>query len=154
MRKIALFLGLIFITAACTKYDDISIEDVRPGNFTLHSTSKFTLTLDIKVNNPTKRKITITDGTLEVFQQNRNLGTLSVGAPTVIAPKSNDYNQLVLNGTIKDIMALFGIRFSADMSEMFDMFDVEGFLKVKAGVAGKKLKIDRTNFKNLLQGLL
>jgi hypothetical protein len=71
----------------------------------------------------------------------------------IIAPKSNDYNRLVLHVTIKDIMALAGLSISANNSDLLEKLDVEGFLKVKAGAAGKKLKIERTNFKNLLQYL-
>ncbi|MDR0295851.1 MAG: hypothetical protein LBH91_06710, partial [Prevotellaceae bacterium] len=122
MKRIALFVALIFITAACTNYDDIRIEDARVDDLSFQSTSKIILTLGLKVDNPTKKKITITDGTLELFQQNRNLGTLSVSAPTVIAPKSNDYNQLVLNVTIKDFMALLGIDINS--SNLLDQFDV------------------------------
>jgi len=88
---------------------------------------------------------------LELFQQNRNLGTLSVSQPAVIPPKSNEYTPLVLNVTVKDLMALMNINLSAD--DFFEQFDVEGFLKVKAGMAGKKIKIERTKFNNLLQSL-
>jgi len=151
MRKIALFVALIFITVACSKYKDIRIEDVRPGDISFQSTSKIALTLDVKINNPTKSKITITDGTLEIFQQNRNLGTLSVSAPTVIAPKSNDYNQLKLNLTVKDFMALIGINLNNP--DLLEQFDVEGFLKVKAGAVGRKINIERTNLKNMQQSL-
>ena len=151
MRKIALFVALIFITVACTNYDDIRVEDVRYGGLSAQSTSKIILTLDVKINNPTKKKLTITDGTLELFQQDRNLATLSVSNPMVIAPKSNEYNQLVLNVTVKDFMALLGIKLNSN--DFLEQFDVEGFLKVKAGAAGKKLNIPRTNFNNLLQSL-
>ncbi|MDR0295032.1 MAG: hypothetical protein LBH91_02420 [Prevotellaceae bacterium] len=151
MKRIALFVALISITVACSKYKDISVEDAQYGNFSMQSTSKFTLTLDIKVNNPTKRKITITEGILDIFLQDRNVATLSVGAPTIIASKSNVYHQLLLNGTIKDFMALTGINFNN--SDLLEQFDVEGFLKAKAGVAGKKINIERTSFKNLLQSL-
>jgi len=151
MKKIALFVALIFITVACTNYKDISIEDVRYGSLSAQSTSKIILTLDVKINNPTKKKLTITDGTLELFQQNRNLASLSVGSPTVIAPKSNEYNQLVLNITLKDFMAFLGIN--PNNPDLLEQFDVEGFLKVKAGAVGKKINIQRTNFKNLHQNL-
>ena len=151
MRKTALFVALICITVACTNYDDIRVEDVRYGNLSAQSTSKIILTLDVKINNPTKKKLTITDGTLELFQQNRNLATLSVSNPMVIAPKSSEYKQLVLDVTVKDFMALLGIKLNSN--DLLEQFDVEGFLKVKAGAAGKKLNIPRTNFKNLLQSL-
>jgi LEA14-like dessication related protein len=138
------------MTVACsTNYKDISIEDVRVDNFSFKSTSTILLILDVKVNNPTKKKLSITDGSMEVFLQDRNVGNLFVSSPTVIAPKSNDYNKLVLNGTIKDFMALIGINLKD--KQLLEQFDVEGFLKVKAGAAGKKLKIEKTNFKNLLQ---
>ena len=150
MKKIAPFLSLIFMTVACsTNYKDISIEDVRVDNFSFKSTSTILLILDVKVNNPTKKKLSITDGSMEVFLQDRNVGNLSVSSPTVIAPKSNDYNKLVFNGTIKDFMALIGINLKD--KQLLEQFDVEGFLKVKAGAAGKKFKIEKTNFKNLLQ---
>jgi len=152
MKKIVLFVVLLFITLACSsKYKDVSIEDARVDNFSFQSTSKIILTLGIKVNNPTNKKLTITNGTLDLFQQNRNLATLSVGDPTIIPPKSNEYSQLVLNVTVKDLMALIGIN--PNDSNLLNQFDVEGFLKVKAGVASKKIKIERTKFSNLLQSL-
>lgn len=152
MKKIAFIAGILFIAMACSnKYKDISLEDARIDDFSFQSTSKIILTLGIKVNNPTKKKLTINEGILELFQQNRNLATLSVSGTTAIAPRSNEYNKLVLNVAIKDFMALMTIN--PNDSNLLHQFDVEGFLKVKAGIASKKLTIQRTNFSNLLQSL-
>ncbi|MCL2098202.1 MAG: hypothetical protein FWH23_05530 [Bacteroidales bacterium] len=152
MKKILLFVGVIVIaTVSCTNYKDVSFEHVGTEDVSFQSTSKINLILGLKVNNPTKKKLTLTEGTLELFQQNRNLGTIVVSEPMVIAPKSNDYKQLKLNVTIKDFMALIGINMSD--SNLLEQFDVEGFIKVKAGMATKKLNVQRTNFNNLLQSL-
>jgi len=134
MKKILLFVGVIVIaTVSCTNYKDVSFEHVGTEDVSFQSTSKINLILGLKVNNPTKKKLTLTEGTLELFQQNRNLGTIVVSEPMVIAPKSNDYKQLKLNVTIKDFMALIGINMSD--SNLLEQFDVEGFIKVKAGMA-------------------
>jgi LEA14-like dessication related protein len=153
MKKIALFISLLLLTAACSNnYRDISIEDARPEDVSFQSTSSVMLTVGLKVNNPTNKKLTITEGIVELFQQNRNVATLTVSEPAEIAPKSNEYNRLVLNVAIKDLMALASLAgMDMNSTNMLEQFDVEGFVKVKAGIARKKVNIERTNAKNFLQ---
>lgn len=151
MRK-SLFLCFLLLTfISCANYEDISVVDVRVDNISFQSTSQIMLTLGVKVDNPTRKTLKISDGVVDVFRGEQNLATMSVSEPATVAPKSNDYNRLTLQVQVKDLMALAGLN--AHDSAVLDQFDVEGFLKVKSGIASRKLKIDRTNFKSLLQSL-
>jgi len=151
MRKNLFLCFLLFSVISCTKYDDISIVDVRVDNISFQSTSQILLTLGVKVDNPTKKTLVLREGILEVFRNEQNLATMTVSDPAIVAPKSNEYNKLVVQVRAKDLMALYSMSMSGNISP--ESFDVEGFLKIKAGTASRKMKIDRMNLNDLLQSL-
>ncbi len=151
MRKLFLFCVLLFTVYSCANYEDINVVDVRVDNLSFQSTTQITLTLGVKVDNPTKKTITVSDGELGVYRGDEKLADMTLSTPTVIAAQSNEYNQLALQVEVKNIMALAGLN--TNDSKLLEQFDVEGFLKIKSGAASKKIKIDRTSFKNLLLSL-
>ncbi len=153
MKKILLICSLIVTLFSCSTsgYEDISLSDVRVDNFSFQSSSQIQLILGMKVDNPTNKTISITDANLNVYQGESNIAVMQLDAPTVIAPKTNDYNTAVMQIQVKNILALIGLN--PEDSSLLDKFEVEGFVKVKSGIAVKKIKIDRMSARNLLQSL-
>ncbi len=151
MKKSLLLGFLSLMLISCTNYKNISIVDIRPDNVSFLNTSQVLLTLGVKVDNPTGKKLTLDQGILEVFRDGQNLATLTVNDSITIAPKSNEYNKLEVLVEVKDLIALVNL----DMNDRntLEQFDVEGYLKVKSGLFSKRLKIDRMNLNDLLKSL-
>ncbi len=151
MRKSLLLGFLSLMLISCTNYKNVSVVDVRVDNISFQSTSQIFLTLGVKVDNPTGKKLTIDQGILNVFRDEHNLATLTVNDSITIAPKSNEYNKLEVHVEVKDLIALANLNVKD--SKALEQFDVEGYLKVKSGLFSKRLKIDRMNFNDLLKSL-
>ncbi len=105
MRKSLLLGFLSLMLISCTNYKNVSVVDVRVDNISFQSTSQIFLTLGVKVDNPTGKKLTIDQGILNVFRDEHNLATLTVNDSITIAPKSNEYNKLEVHVEVKDLIA-------------------------------------------------
>jgi LEA14-like dessication related protein len=151
MKKIILLCSILFIAVSCTKFEEISIEDARVKNPTFLSMTDISLSLSLKVNNPNKQAIDITDAELDIWLEDTYLGYMEIMEKVTIPGNSNDYIDIPIEVTIKNLTALTVMNGVAD--NLLDKFEVTGFIKLKSGALRKKHNVTKTTIINLLRSI-
>lgn len=151
MRRIAI-LVLVFssmlVLGGCGKFEDVAIHGMKSFKLRGIKDGRILINLTLNIENPNKRKITISRIYLKAWMNNRELGVLKNSEKIVMKPNSReDYEvpvEIVLR-TPADIFKLTNIS-----QDILKELTIEGFIKGKAFCISKKVNIEKQPFSKLL----
>ena len=151
MKKFILFSLLLLSVSSCVKLEEIKIKDTKIDNISFKTMSNISFNLVLTIENANKKNIILDDIELDIWLGETYLGILESTNKTTLPPQFNGDFTIPLQVSINNLTALTVIGNNFD--NMFDKFEVTGFVKVKAGAFTKKHKVTKTTIQNLLRNL-
>ena len=143
MRKfiIVVLLALPFIisTSSCSKYRDITIEEVNIGSISMKSTNRVQATLNVEVNNPTHHNFIIKDINGLIYKNDKSLAEINLKNTPTIKKNSISTVPLVLNVHFTDPVSMLylGLNYQdLNLNEIFLDLDI----KANTGLGIQKKK--------------
>jgi len=159
MRLNNRLIQLIFISfvltlfSSCGNYNDISITSFNNVKFRGLNQNTILLSFDIEVDNPNRRKISVTDIEFNTWINDRELGTFRITETIKLTPCSKRGYVIPAEIQLKTIADAFKLATSGSMESMLDRLEVEGSIKAKSFPVRKTIKVNRQPFRNLASSL-
>lgn len=154
MRKS--FFGVLLIAlialSGCGKVNDISIKGIDGVKLKGIKQNVVLLNLDVEVDNPNTRKISITHIEFKAWLRDRELGKLRVNEHIKLEPCSKKKYTVPVEIELRTMADAFKL-FSGSIDDLLDSIEVEGFIKGKSFPVRKKLVVNRQPFRNLATSL-
>ncbi|MFA6677090.1 MAG: hypothetical protein WCS34_05820 [Bacteroidales bacterium] len=163
MRKfiIVVLLALPFIitTSSCSKYRDITIEEVNIGSISMKSTDRVQATLNVEINNPTHHNFIIKDINGFFYKSDKNLAEINLKNTPTIKKNRTSTIPLVLNVHFTDPVSMLylGLNYKdLDFNEIFldvdikanTSFGIQKTKRFKKISVAQLLKLKNRNNKN------
>lgn len=152
MRNTIFGLILLLILSGCGKVNDIKITGVSDVTFRGLKQNVVLLTLNIEIDNPNTRKISITEVNFKAWLNERDFGTLSTSGVIALKPCSRSKYPVDVEiklRTVADAFKLMGGNFE----EILKRIEVEGYIKGKSFPVRKKVVVKRQPFSELAKSL-
>lgn len=147
--RITIFFIIVILSASgCTKVNDIDVRGVKDVKLRGLKQNVVLLSMNLEVDNPNTRKITITHVNFKSWLNQRELGTLEISQKIVLLPCSRGSYPVDVEiklRTVADALRLM----SGSIEELLDKIEVEGYIKGKTFPFRKTVKIERQPFRNL-----
>lgn len=138
MRKIIpLLLAVFLLAAGCTDYRKISVEDVSVSSFRFKSTSTAEIVLDVLVDNPTRRTVSLETGDLVLYKEGKDFVLFELDGVPSAPPETRGVVKFLVRARVVDPLAAIaaGLNFRTWHKEDFTL---NGKIMVKMEGAGKK----------------
>lgn len=144
MRLLHLYLFLLIslLLSSCFEYKEVEVEKVSNVSVESFSTKGITIGIDLKINNPNRYKISIVDSNLELFVDNRKIGSAKLKEKIVLQKKSNEIHHVTVETNLKQLLSsalptLLGLITKTDIE-----LGVKGDIKARAKSLSKKFPLD------------
>jgi LEA14-like dessication related protein len=111
------------------------------------------LSLDVEIDNPNTRKISITQIELKTWLNNREIGNFRIVETIKLIPCSRKAYIVPVEIELLTIADAFRLATSGSIETLLDRMEVEGYIKGKSFPVKKKIEIPRQPFKNLAKSL-
>ena len=150
-RTLKLFFISILITVlftGCFSLKPINVGDVKDYKFKNLTKSGVSIILDIPIENQNNFKFKITDVNIEISIDGNNLGTVKKIKKVVIPAKSNDVYTFELKADFSKLLKGSWSILKSFMKRSVNMH-LEGYIKAKAFMIGKKIDINEDKHINL-----
>jgi LEA14-like dessication related protein len=124
---------------SCGNLRDIRVEEIRKGSVSLQpqSSGKMQLSMDARISNPSRRTVTVTQLDFKLRFNGATIAVVSSPNPLRIAKRSNDFQPILLDVQLQNLLLLLGLR-----KDNMDKLVVSGTLKAKVGLLRKTIDID------------
>lgn len=139
----------MFILGSCGKSDDIAIHGLKGFKIRGVQNGHILINLNLKIENPNKRTITISKIHFKTWLKERELGTLNNSKKVVLKPNSNEVYEIPIEITLRtqaDIFKLMNLK-----SDIFEQLTIEGFIKGRSFCFSKKVRIEKQPFTELVK---
>jgi len=152
MKKFSVwFIAIIsvLILGSCGKSEDIAIHGMK--NFKVRGVQNghILINLNLSIENPNNRTITISKIHFKAWLKNRELGTLNNSKKIVLKPNSTEDYEIPVEITLRtqaDIFKLMNLK-----GDILDQLTIEGFIKGRSLCFSKKVKIEKQPFNELVK---
>jgi LEA14-like dessication related protein len=153
--KIFIYLipAFFVILTGCGKVNDINIKSINEVKFRGLKKNIIMLSLEVEIDNPNTRKISITDIEFKAWLNNRELGDFRTTEHIKLIPCSRQPYIIPVEIELITIADAFRLATSGSFESLFDKIEVEGFIKGKSFPIRKKIKLERQPFRNLANTL-
>lgn len=138
----------MILLGGCGKFEKISIHGMKGVKFRGMKDGKILLNLNLEVENPNNKKITISKIYFKAWMNNRELGVLNSTKSIVLKAKSREEFQIpveIVLRTAADVFKLMTIK-----EDLLNQLTVEGFIKGRIFCISKKLRIEKQPFSKLV----
>jgi len=151
VKFFALFVLVVLFTS-CGKVSDISISSI--GKVQLRGIKKniVLLNLDVEVDNPNKRKITITKIEFKAWLKERELGVFRMSENIKLQPQTKQTYTVPVEIELRTLADAFRLA-TGGVDDLLDKIEVEGYIKGRSFPVRKKLSVQRQSFKELANTL-
>jgi LEA14-like dessication related protein len=147
-----LFIVVILSATGCSKVNDIEVRGVKDVRLKGLKQNVVHLSMNLEVDNPNTRRITITHVNFKSWLNQRELGTLEISQNIVLLPCSRGSYPVDVEiklRTVADALRLM----SGSIEELLNKIEVEGYIKGKTFPFRKTVRIERQPFSNLSKSL-
>ena len=152
LKYIAIPLTIILL-ASCGRINEINVKQINEVKFRGLKQNVILLSLEVEIDNPNTRKITITDIELKAWLNNREIGDFRITEKIKLTPCSLKPYNVPVEIELRTIADAFRLMSSGSIESLLDRIEVEGFIKGKSFPARKKVALPRQPFKNLATSL-
>ncbi len=155
LGKIYIFLIPLFLLlfSSCGRVNEINIKNINEVKFRGLKKNVILLSLEVEIDNPNTRKISITDIEFKAWLNNRELGDFRTTEHIKLIPCSRHTYTVPVEIELITIADAFRLATSGSFENLLDKIEVEGFIKGKAFPVRKKIMLERQPFKNLANSL-
>jgi LEA14-like dessication related protein len=156
MRKFLLRSGLalsVFLASSCVaRLDQVRVADFRLDKVAFSGASKMTLSVSIKVYNPTAKKLTLQSAAFDVLENDAVIARLRLLEAVEVPASSDGYHVLPMELKITDMLALLTSGIDLQNPPLEKLL-VNGSLKMKAGMLSKTVTVQEKTIEQLLKEL-
>ncbi|NVO10411.1 MAG: hypothetical protein HXX16_10660 [Bacteroidales bacterium] len=148
LTALMLILTTMLLLGGCGRFEKISIHGMKGVKFRGMKDGRILLNLNLEVENPNNKKITISKIYLKAWMNNRELGVLNSTKSIVLKAKSREEFQIpveIVLRTAADVFKLMNIK-----DDLLNQLTIEGFIKGRIFCISKKLKIEKQPFSKLV----
>ena len=150
MKKflVLLFIGFsVVLMSGCGKFENVIIHGIKNVKFRGMSDGKILINLNLDIENPNSRKITISRIEFKAWLKNRELGKLRNSKKINLKPKSREELEVpveIVLRTAADAFKLMNLK-----GDILEQLTVEGYIKGRSMCFSKKVKIEKQPFNEL-----
>ncbi|HOF91194.1 MAG: hypothetical protein WBI34_09625 [Tenuifilaceae bacterium] len=153
-KVISLLIPIAFLLlTGCGKINDISIKSIDEVKLKGLKKNKIMLNLEVVIDNPNTRKISITDIEFKVWMNERALGDFRITDHVKLIPCSRKPYSIPVEIELITIADAFKLFTSGSWDNFLDRIEVEGYIKGKSFPVRRKITIARQPFMNLKNSL-
>lgn len=146
------FASILLLLASCGRVNDINVKGISGVQLRGISKNVVMLNLDVDVENPNKRKITITHIEFQAWLRDRELGKFRITESIKLAPRSNCRYTVPVEIELRTIADAFRLV-TGSVDDLLDIIEVEGYIIGRSFPVRKKIEVARQPFKNLANTL-
>lgn len=152
IKTIFYFIFFIIILSGCGKVNEIKVIGIKNVQLKGLQKNVIKLNVELEVDNPNRRKITITHVNFKAWLNARELGTLETTESIKLIPCSQNLYPVTVE--IKLRTAADALRLMAgSFDDILNRIEVEGYIKGKSFPVRKKIVVERQPFSNLSKTL-
>ncbi len=152
IQLIGIFFVLILISS-CGKVNHISVKDISEVKFRGLKQNVLLLSLEVVIDNPNTRNITVTNIEFKTWLNNREFGTFRTTNDIHLIPCSKSKYSVPVEIELRTVADAFRLVSSGSIEGILDRMEVEGFIKGKSFPVKRKVLIKRQPFKDLASTL-
>lgn len=146
--KWLLFAALAMLISSCGRVNDINVKGVSDVKLRGLKKNVVMLYLDVEVDNPNKRKITISHIEFKAWLRDRELGEFRISEPIKLIPRSQQKYTVPVEIELRTIADAFRLA-TSPIDDLLDNIEVEGYIKGRSFPVRKKIMVKRQPFRNL-----
>ncbi len=132
---------LLALLCSCGSLNQIRVEEVRNVQMKPFSGSTLEVGLEVKVRNPSYRKVHLTKLELNVERGGTSFATISAKEKVSIPRRSDDFQPVPLEVRLRNLLAAVMAMQQKNFS--VDDLTLSGEIRVKAFPLSKKIKIEK-----------
>ncbi|HNS31171.1 MAG TPA: hypothetical protein PKN54_03775 [Candidatus Cloacimonas acidaminovorans] len=154
LKVIGFFIPIAFLLlTGCGKVNDISIKEINEVKLRGLKKNKIMLNLELVIDNPNTRKISITDIEFKVWMNDRELGDFRITEHVKLIPCSRQPYSIPVEIELITMADAFKLATSGSFENFLDRIEVEGYIKGSSFPVRRKITIERQPFINLKNSL-
>jgi LEA14-like dessication related protein len=151
-RLLFISLSILFLSS-CGKYNDISVKGMKGVKLRGLNKNQVLISIEVEIDNPNPRKITITDINLKAWLSERELGDFRITEPIKLIPCSKSIYSIPAEIELRTIADALRLASSGSIESLIEKIEVEGKIKAKSFPVRKTIRIKRQPFKGLAKSL-
>ena len=136
------FLYLITLTS-CGRFSEIIVGDISSVTFNGFEENALVVTLTVPVDNPTTRKITITDFDTKLFMNDQYLGIVTSKEPVIIKPRTNEIHNVTLDVHLANFFGMALNLMNLQKGQKV-LFRLEGRVSARSLLMKRKIPINES----------
>lgn len=148
LTALMLILSTMLLLGGCGKFEKITIHGMKGVKFRGMKDGRILLNLNLEIENPNSKKITISKIYFKAWMNNRELGVLNSTKSTVLKAKSREEFQIpveIVLRTAADVFKLMNIK-----EDLLNQLTIEGYIKGRTLCISKKIRIEKQPFSKLV----
>lgn len=154
----SLLKGLVFglvlvVVSSCGRYNDIFVKGVSHVQFRGLQQNVVLLSLEVEIDNPNTRKISVTGIEFNAWLSGRELGEFRITEPIKLIPCSKGTYVVPVEIKLRTIADAFRLVSSGSIESLLDRIEVEGKIKGKSFPVRKTFRVVRQPFRNIATSL-
>lgn len=138
----------MLLLGGCGRFEKITIHGMKGVKFRGMKDGRILLNLNLEIENPNSKKITISKIYFKAWMNNRELGVLNSTKSTVLKAKSREEFQIpveIVLRTTADVFKLMNIK-----EDLLNQLTIEGYIKGRTLCISKKIRIEKQPFSKLV----
>jgi len=138
---------IMLLASSCGKFESIAIHGMKDLKFRGMKDGCILVNITLDIENPNKRKITISSIHFKTWLKNRELGTLKNSKKIVLKPNSREEIEVPIEIVLRtpaDAFKLMTIK-----EDILNQLTIEGFIKGRVMCISKKMRFEKQPFSEL-----
>ncbi|MFP4555954.1 MAG: hypothetical protein ACLFNU_03690 [Bacteroidales bacterium] len=139
-----LVLALLF--SSCSRYNYIIVEGIQDVQLRGIKQKVIYLNVDIEIDNPNTRRITVLDINFTAWLNNRELGEFRLAERIKLTPCSKQVYTVPVEIELRTVADAFRLASSGSIERLLKQIEVEGIIKGRSFPVRKRIRIKRQPF--------
>ena len=147
--KIAIIIVLAALFSSCGRYNDIHVEGI--SNVSLRGIKQRVvhLNIDVVIDNPNTRKITVLDINFTAWLNNRELGEFRIVEPIKLTPCSKETYTVPVEIELRNMADALRLASSGSIERLLERLEVEGSIRGRSFPVRRRISIHRQPFSTI-----
>ncbi len=139
-------LALALLFTSCGRYNEILVEGIRDVKLRGIKQKVIYLNVDIEIDNPNTRRITVLDISFTAWLNNRELGQFSIAEKIKLKRCSKEVYTVPVEIELRTVADAFRLASTGSIERLLKQIEVEGIIKGRSFPIRKRIKIKRQPF--------
>ncbi|HNY23442.1 MAG TPA: hypothetical protein PKM89_01650 [Bacteroidales bacterium] len=150
LKTVTVCLMAVLMAAGCSRYKDVSIENVAVKQFNMTSLSTAKVKIEATINNPTGSRLYLKAVTGVIRLDNKSVASFTMDTTLLFTPRGISTNEGNLHLKITNLMSLFSGSFDLDES-VLERLKLDFNATVRSGCIKHHMKFMDIPAKNIFE---